>query len=93
MIYAVELDPKVLSALFALAEREAEFVSFNFFKLAESPRELSTTSTLRRGLEYAFRLAAPLGTNAVWFSVSWQYKREEIIYVNDVVRSIITPPA
>jgi len=81
MIYAVELDRKAMSALFSLHQREAEFVSFNLFKLAEAPRELSDPTALLSGLIYTFRLAGTGEADAIWFAVTWQYKREEIIYV------------
>jgi hypothetical protein len=78
MISAIELDPTAMSALFSLDQREAEFVSFNLFKLAESPWELRVSSSFPVGMEYTFRLATGLAS-ATWFTVVWQYKREEII--------------
>ena len=91
MIYAVELDRKAMTVLFSLHQREAEFVSFNLFKLAEAPRELSDVSTVPNGLVYAFRLAGSVEADAIWFTVTWQYKREEIVYVGSIVRSPVAP--
>jgi hypothetical protein len=86
MIYPIELDPKAMSALFSLDQREAEFVSFSLFRLAESPRELSDGSALLSGMVYSFRLAGAVDADAIWFTVTWQYKREEIVYVGSITR-------
>jgi hypothetical protein len=87
VIYAVELAPRAMISLFLLAQNEAEFVSFNLFKLAESPRELSLMSEFSIGLLYSFRLAGSVEAGAIWFTVNWQYKREEILYIVSIARS------
>lgn len=63
MPWAVRLSPAAQRHLFGLSMREAEIVSFNLFRLAEDPvqlsTQLSTPPTLEEpsGQEYWFRHA------------------------------------
>jgi hypothetical protein len=60
MPWGVRLTLRAQAHLFSLAMREAEVVSFNLFRLAEEPVELSTPPTGRSplGQEYRFRYAS-----------------------------------
>ena len=59
MPWGVRLTLRAQAHLFGLAMREAEVVSFNLFRLAEDPVELSTPPTGKTplGQEYRFRYA------------------------------------
>lgn len=83
-MWAVELDAPASAALFALDQREAEVVSFNLFRLAEDPRGMSEASALGHGMDYAFRHEA--GTRLTWFRIRWQFKRDEILFINLIER-------
>ena len=60
MPWGVRLTLRAQAHLFSLAMREAEVVSFNLFRLAEAPVELSTppTGKIPLGQEYQFRHAS-----------------------------------
>ena len=57
MPWGVKLSPPAQAHLFNLVMREAEVVSFNLFRLAEDPVQLSTPPTGKEplGQEYRFR--------------------------------------
>jgi hypothetical protein len=60
MPWGVKLTLAAQARLFSLAMREAEVVSFNLFRLAEDPVQLSTPPTGQTplGQEYPFRDAS-----------------------------------
>ena len=73
MPWAVRLSPAAQRHLFGLSIREAEVVSFNLFRLAEDPVQLSTppTSEEPSGQEYWFRHA--LGSSEAQFRIVFRY--------------------
>ncbi len=76
MPWGVRLTLPAQPQLFSLAMREAEVVSFNLFRLAEDPVELSTppSEELPLGQEYHFRYA-PAGAEMA-YTVIFRYDEE-----------------
>ena len=76
MPWGVRLTSSAQRHLFRLTIREAEVVSFNLFRLAEDPVQLSLRPSLREplGQEYRFRHAS--GARAVHFTISFRYDEQ-----------------
>jgi hypothetical protein len=76
MPWDVRLNPQSQEQLFGLPMHEAEVVSFNLFRLAEDPVELSTPPIGENplGQEYQFRHS--LGGAPVNYTVIFRYDEQ-----------------
>ena len=73
MPWGVRLTPAAQDDLFGFTIRESEVVSFNLFRLAEDPVQLSTPSSSFNpsGQEYQFRHVS--GATEIRFTIIFSY--------------------
>ncbi len=62
--------------LFGLSIREAEVVSFNLFRLAEDPVQLSVPPNVRDPVGQEYRFRHPSGAAAAQFTISFRYHEQ-----------------